>query len=494
VRYGREFSERSLRATVRQPNGSSVAYSWDLDAIMSARDAQLCGRFALPARLAVSMRTDDAIFTARRNRLAPLSALSVLLTAADGSGARGRRVADDAEQVFGGNGTGCAPEVVADLHGDLADHGFGVGHVKEWLPRADGSRIDPVLERWPLDFVTWDSARKTLVTQVQADGSMPTSTASPSRRGLSQVDITHGDGEWIVVKLHDSYPWQQDAAIVPGSLVWASHAISIRSWNAGATSHANAKIVGEMADDEPLQVSNEDGTSSVSPGAAAFLDLLLNISNLDTPVGIKPPGSKIEYLTNTSRAWEVWERLATNRERAAARVWSGNDAALGATGGAPGVDIATLFGVATTIVQGDVYAISRGIQSLIDIWSAVNYGDSSLAPARGYGLPDPDVQREREDRAKNETAFAAAINARRGAGLTVTQEIVDELAERYGVTACELAATQTSGMVLTPSTIEKIARVDEGRQAVGLPPTGTPEGQRWIAEIGQAAPAAPLAA
>src|SRR5262249_10848254 len=149
-----------------------------------------------------------------------------------------------------------------------------------------------------------------------------------------------------------------------------------------------AKVIGEMPEGVPLQ---KDG--ALSDEAAAMVELLRAIASGDSPIGIRPAGSKTDFLVNTSTAWQIFENLSTNAEKAAARIYLGTDGTLGAQGGAPGVDIKALFGVASTIVEGDLECLERGFKTgTIEPWTALNFGDSSLAPTRKYLLPDPDLQ------------------------------------------------------------------------------------------------------
>jgi len=257
------------------------------------------------------------------------------------------------------------------------------------------------------------------------------------------------------VSKHDNEPWKQDACVMPGSLIWARHATAVRDWAKGSTSHGNPKVVGEMP--VGMAITNADG--SLTTEATDFLALLQAISGLEAPAGIRPAGSKTDYMVNSSRAWEVWERLALNGEKAAARVYLGTDGVLGSVGGAPGVDIATLFGVATTIVQGDLGAISRAIKTgVIDPWAAMNFGDSALAPTRRYLMPDPDEDAQRSSYAVRASAFHADVKAHRDNGLLVDDALIAELARRYGVHAAPLrpaapavpAATSVPALKLAP--------------------------------------------
>ena len=473
IRKAQEFSPARLRRPPRPPVLPSSAYSWDLPAIMNARDAQIRGQFRTPVQLATSMRTDDAIFVARRNRLAPLRCLGIQIT--PGKGPRAGAIAGEADALFGQDGIAISRDTMASINGCLADHALAIGY-NNWTARDDGSRVDLVHHVWPLELVTWDAQRRQLMTQVEP-GTEPDGGSS----SLLQP-IVHGDGTWVVYRTHELNPWQQDAAVLDAALIWAAHAFASRDWSRGSASHGNAKVVGTLPEGAHLQEKNDDGVKVLTAECEAMLGAVEDVASLDQPSVVKAFGSDIEYTMNTSRAWEVWERLMTNRERAAARTYLGTDGTLGSMGGAPGVDIAQLFGVATTIVQGDITAIETGVRTgIMEPWGAVNHGDSSQVPRRSYKIVDPDEQRVREELVKNEAAYSAAIVARRQAGFRVTQQWTDALAVQLGVAPLEMAATQASGIVLAPTDVAKIVKVNEGRASIGLPAA---DDDKWIAEVG----------
>lgn len=204
-----------------------------------------------------------------------------------------------------------------------------------------------------------------------------------------------------------------------------------------------------------------------------MLQLLLAIVSDDSPVGIRPAGSKTDFLTNTSTAWQIFSELARNGEKHAARIYLGTDAILGAQGGAPGVDIAKLLGVSVTIVQGDFGAIGRGLRTgVIEPWAAINFGDSRLAPSRVYMIPDQDADAARESLAKRTEAFYAEIEKARSSGFVITQEFVNAVAERYGVQAPTLPeeAKKAPAIVLAPTDIARVVTVNEARASAGAGP------------------------
>jgi len=249
------------------------------------------------------------------------------------------------------------------------------------------------------------------------------------------VPIIHGDGRWVIFKKHEILPWRNEAAILPASMVWARHAFAARDWSKGSASHGNAKVIGSLAPGVPTHGKDDNGNVTVTADALEFLGLLEDIASLDSPVGIKPNGATVDYLVNSSKAWEVWERLMGNAERAAARIYLGTDGTLGAVGGAPGVDIQALFGVARTRVEGDLACISSALLTgVIEPWCAVNFGDSSQAPRREYAIPDSDADAAAESFQKRSAAFWADIhNALQTQSGPLDPEYVEDLAKRYGV-------------------------------------------------------------
>jgi hypothetical protein len=456
IRESSDFNAADLQRQVMPPFSSSSAYTWTVEEIVNARNAQIAGEFELPARLAVSMRTDDAMFTAYENRLDPQRALGVELKPAPG--ARALPIQREAAALFGAEGVGIECGAMADINGDLANHGVAFGY-STLTVREDGSRVDMLHRHWPIEHVRYDVVGRTFVTRVDPDSSLLEASAEATddlgrsfMPGGHEVPITHGDGRWTVYQKHSYRPWRQEAAVLPAALIWARHAHGVRDWAKGSTSHGNAKVVGKLPPNIPIR----DNDGAITDQANDFLTLLRGIASLDTPVGIAPAGSEVDYLMNSSRAWEVWNQLVMNAERAAARVYLGTDGMLGSIGGAPGVDIATLFGVSTTKIQGDLGALEVGfLTGVLEPWTALNFGDSALSPKRVYVIPDPDADAEREAHGKRATAFYDELDRMRAAGFVIDQPTVDELARVHGIDAPVLA-------VAAPAAPEAAPEGDEG--------------------------------
>jgi hypothetical protein len=457
ARKAQEFDISRLSTLLAPPQQQTGVYSWSLSAIRNARDEQILGKFWYPARMAEAMRTDDALFVAYSNRLAPMQAIGTRLVPASGACGphTGDSVAAEADPLFGPNGS--ALSGLVDIVGCLAQHGVAIG-VNTLVPREDGSRVDIIMKPWPIEWVRLDSTTGRLMTRV-AD--LPECEAEQARKVLGsratyEIPICHADGRWVIFQKFANEPWKQDAAILPSALVWARHAFAGRDWAKGSVAHGNAKAVGELAEGVPLV----DATGALTVEAAALLAAMQALVSAESPAIIRPAGSKTEYVTNTSTAWQVWERLMDNAGKAAARIWLGTDGTLGSAGGAPGVDITALFGVATTKVQGDLSCITRGLRTgVIDVWAAINYGTSDVAPAREYMIPDADEEAIRESFAKRNNALLVDMKSAKEAGCVVDQPYVDTLAEKHGVPSPRLAVVvnMASTDPNTPAPVSNVA-------------------------------------
>lgn len=464
IRDASEFSVERLNQELRSRQASDGVYGWSLEKIYDARAAQMRGQFDLAAKLAKAMQTDDAISVAHANRLAPQSAIKVQMKPASEK-ARAVSIAVEADALFGQKGIALTPSTVRSVHGCLATHGVAFAFNRT-QPRDDGSRLDMFPSYWPIEFVRWCSVRQGFMARIDLGQG---SSGETLENGF-EVPIRHGDGRWIVFSKCDFEPWINSAAILPGATIWARHAHAIRDWAKGSVAHGNAKVIGEMPAGVPLQTKE----GALTAEAAAMLALLDAIALGEAPTGIRPTGSKVDFLVNSSTAWQVWDELSKNAEKAAARVYLGTDGTLGTQGGAPGVDITALFGVATTIVQGDLEAIERGFrEGLIEPWCALNFGDSSLAPSRLYMLPDADEEAKREGDAKRRKAFFDDIKATRDQGFVVDQAHVEAVAKAYDIDPPRLPEATTSKaptVVLAPTDIARVTRVNEARASAGLPP------------------------
>ncbi len=499
-----DFDLVRISSELRSPRASTSVFCWSLADIFNARNAQMAGQFALPARMAEAMRTDDALATAYQNRLAPLRCIPVEVKPAKG----GKSIGGEANALFGQEGIAISQDTIADIDGCLANHGVAIGF-NVWTTREDGSRVDVEHKSWPIEFVRWDAIDRCFKARVDPMGPpafapKPTTVNGEKQSyqsvSLSEEPIVHGDGRWVIYKTHENYPWRDEAAILSACLIWARHAFALRDWAKGSVAHGNAKVIGEM----PEGVALQDGTGKLTAQGEAFLTLLQAIANGDTPVGIRPAGAKTDFLTNNSTAWQVWNELVLNGDKAAARVYLGTDGTLGAQGGAPGVDIAKLFGVATTRVQGDAGAISRGLQTgLIEPWTAINFGDSSLAPKRVYQIPDEDQKAYRAAVAERRTAFHADVATSKSNGFVITQKYVDDLAEEYDVTAPTLpeeTSQKSPTIALAPTDLAAVITVNEARASAGLGPmmlpdkTLDPKGAMMVSAFNAQSTAPPAAA
>lgn len=418
-----------------------------------------------PVQLAKAMRTDPALFNAWATRLAPQSAVQTKLVAAPG--ARGEAIARKAAQsCHVSRGT------VASLHSSLVDHGIAIGHViRDTLD--DGSRVNMRLEEWPLEFVRWNAYKEWLET---------------STLGGVTVPIVHGDGEWVVFRKFDVLPWTKDACVLPGAMLWGAHAFASTDWAAASTSHGQAKIVGSLPAGVSLQALDlVSGQVSLSAEARAYLEMLQDLVEGQIGAGLAPAGATTQFLANGSTAWQVFAELMLNVEKAAMRLYTGTDASLGSAGGAPGVDISTLFGVSTTKIQGDFEALEQGLfTGLYQPWTAINSGDSHLAPRLEYQLPDPDADDKSEQRAKARTRLTTAISDLRNLQMTVDQPTVNALAAEFGVESVPTLADLSSlapSVVLDAASTASAMRVREVRAAGGMPPLGDPRDDMFVQEF-----------
>ncbi len=122
---------------------------------------------------------------------------------------------------------------------------------------------------------------------------------------------------------------------------------------------------------------------------------------------------------------------------------------------------------------------------------------SRYAPSLVYQMPDPDAAKKAEEYAKNEEAFFAAVENYKKNGFEVTQDVIDALAAKHGVTPPTLAKVVPTSFTLAPTDLAKVIRVREARASAGQQPFGDERDDMTITELDEfnkakaAAPSAP---
>jgi hypothetical protein len=429
IRTSSEFDLVRLAASSTPTKLRSAEFAWSLERIASARDAQCMGNFRDAASLAQACKTDGAIFPAIENRLAPQRGLPVAIEERNAT-ASAKRQAFEAEALYGKDGISLQPDTCATLNEQLALHGvFFATNVA--TPRADGSRVDFEIRAWPIDSVYWDPACRTFMTYTE---------------GGKREAITHGDGRWIVGRKAEIEPWQS-GAIKALALIWAARAYAVKDRNKASRTHGNGKFVGEMPPN--VAILNKDG--SLTDEARDFLGMMNDLMMADVQTGLKPSGAKLDFITSNSQAWQIFKDIVDSNATDAARVMLGSDGLVKAAGG-DYVKSGILFGVRNDIVEGDLGAMERAIFSgSIEVWSAVNFGDSTNAPRRRWLLPDADKDARLDALAKRTGDFNASVEGFKRNGFVIDQSFIDELAKDFEIKAPRLPVAPTVAPTSLPA-------------------------------------------
>lgn len=394
------FDERYMRRRFRPNSRPNGVYAWDLERVRAARDAQCTGNYRSSADLAEAVKTDPAVFSALLNRLAPHRGLPI-----DFEGAREKPRKEAAALLSQAVPFG----VMADGFERQAMLGEAVMQVI-WTARPDGSRIEPILEPWPMQSV-YNDRHTGKLRALTTDGF---------------VDIVHGDGKWIVWRLHASEPWHW-GAVKALALVWADRAFGVRDRSLSAEAHGIAKPIGELPKDVKLD----------SPAGLAFKEFVEELYHSKSG-GVVPNGAIVKLLESAGQGWQIFRELIEGDSKDIARILLGQDGSMVNEGGNY-IKAAMLYGVRNDIVEGDLgaaaYALNTGLWRP---WAALNFGTPEAAPRMRWLFPDADEDARRTSLAEHTTAFHAALRDYRANRFKVDQAFVDRLAQRFGVEAPEI--------------------------------------------------------
>jgi hypothetical protein len=470
-RLPRSFDLFDLAQRYRSTSRPIGLYAWEHEAIMSARDDQVRGKFKRPVALVRSMLTERAIYAAAVNRLAPHRGLPRSVSAPMGVELAGNAlsVLEEAAQVFGARGS---VAVTAGVHADAFSGKAFLGlHIEQvvWEPRADGSREDPFVTPWPMEFAEWSEVDRCLIA-----------TTTEGR-----VPIVHGDGRWIVTQEHELDPWQW-GAVVPFAALWPETAFGRRDRSANAESHGDSKFIGYLP--EGIDINSPQGDAML-----AQMERLYDTRR----VMLAPSGAKVERNEAMSANWQIFKEIIDSNTRDAQRILLGQDGTMSDSGGNY-IKSRTLFGVRNDIVEGDLVARGAALSSgLLRPWSLVNFGRWDRLEF-SWTIPDADEDARIESIAARTRQFSEALRLYRENGFVIDQPAVERLAREFRIAAPRLADQSPTGADFYAYELEGgVFTINEARERKGLSPVPwgnltLPEA-RAQAEAAAAQPAAPAA-
>ena len=370
-----------------------------------------------------SMTRDARIAGARLQRIAAPLDQELLVEPADGR-TRSRlspagRICEDVESLFSEGGPLDYP-LRAHRAAELADFGVCVS-IQRWEPSPGGGSWTPQIEPWPLDATKIDPATGNLIA-VYEGGEEP---------------ISSGDGRWIMDRASLLYPWLE-GAVRPAVEPWLARAFANRDASRFSESAGQNPVIGTLPEqpNEPHDAQFIDDCKGISAGKNGM---------------VKREGYKVERLGSDADQVTIFEKNEARAARDAAIAYLGQDgtAAKGTTGTYGAVKV--LDGVRFDLVQRDCKALDGGHHDVIEPYVFYNYGDVRLCPRAYYNVPDPDeTARELAEHAQardDRSAFLKELQSLRALGVTLTPDLVREVAQEYEV---EVSDAMAQALAATP--------------------------------------------
>lgn len=453
-RLPRSFDRLALAENRSYWNRAVGLSEWTRETVRHAVTAQVCGRFSTAVRLARDLMREPAIFAAALNRGAPHRGLKRTIAEPAGTKLEGTAasVLAEARATFASPTSTClSSALLGDAFKRVALHATSVEQIR-WEQRADGSRMDPFVETWPLEYVEWDEQCRRLMA-LTTEGRVP---------------IVHGDGRWIVSAPSVEQPWTMGALVALGEL-WVELRFGRVARSNNADSHGDDKWIGTL----PEGVAMED------PQVEEMLEELLKLYESRRAMCI-PHGATVKRDEALGQNYNIFVNLLEAGLKDAARVLLGQDGTMTNSGGNY-IKSWGLFGVRNDIIESDFATVGGAMSTgLLRPWSLLNFGRWDRLEY-GWLIPDADEDARRESIAKRREAFWTDLEKARANGAIVDQPYVDEIALAYGVTPPRLANATPSGADIYAYELEMgVFTINEARERKGAPPR--PGGERTVPE------------
>ncbi len=421
-----------------------------LDRARAAIEQHDQGLFFESSRLAIAMTRFAPVFAALGIRCAPVISLPRIITG--GKKGLAKLVAAEVEaQLAPSKGLLPSPHFPATLWGaiewNLAQMGFAV--LQHVYGTPDDRGVRRIFTRlWPSWAVVYYRYRKTY--QVLT-------TEGP-------IDVLN-DGKFTLIGKTDEPHFQG-----------AIRALMTPTLDGVQTQQARAQWIDRFSDPK-LWATMPEGTGVRSPEGQAMQAAVATIFGPEGR-GVMPFGAKLDWMGLDSKAAGPFKDTLESDNAYISAILTGADL----SPGSGGVYKSPMFwGIVRATVGDDIAAIVRGLnQGHVYPYVQMNYSagverDTArgtwVDPVLSIPLPDPEADARIASYTARRKALTDQITADRAAGVIVTQEHVDKLAEQLDVEGVLLAPAVAAQGEITDKDVEnKIVAPDEVRARKGLEP------------------------
>lgn len=420
-------------------------HAWNVGTVKSAVIGHMGGTFASSAMLVDAMLADDRVQGATNGRIKGVTKNEVLYEPSKivDNQELAKSVSDEIQEIH----TELFPEsVIEDILKWIIHEGFSLNEMV-WTARRD--RWIPRLKSWHPAFTYYLLNERRYVALAQ-DG---------------QHIIQPNDPKWALYTPYGSYRGWIRGAVRSISIPWLVRQFALRDWARYSETHGLPQKKAKV----PAQAPSEDKRRFFN----AIKALGSNASFM-LPVPIGGGEWDVELLEAKDTAWKGFQGLIEQCDKSITLTIRGTNLT---------TEVQTGTGAATDAhrsedsdyAKSDCLKLAEFMKTQVLRWYCLyNFGNADLAPTPVFQLDTSDKKLE----ADTFKQVVSTMSELKGLG---NQFDIVAFAERFAIPLnanYDPEAEQAPSVVLAPTDVAKVVKVNEARRSSGLKDLTLPNGER----------------
>jgi phage gp29-like protein len=420
-------------------------HTWNVGIVRSAVVGHMGGQFGQSAQLVDAMLADDRIQGATNGRIKGVTKNDIVYEPSKivDNAELAKTVAEEIQSIH----SEIFPEsIIEDILKWVIHEGFSLNELV-WKARRD--RWIPRLKPWHLAYTYYLLSERKYVA-LAVDG---------------QHVVQPNDPKWALYTPYGAYRGWIRGAVRSISIPWLIRQFALRDWARYSEVHGLPQKKAKV----PAQAPAEDKRRFFS----AIKSLGSNASFM-LPVPIGGGEWDIELLEAKDTAWKGFQGLIEQCDKSITLTVRGTNLT---------TEVQTGTGAATEAhrsedsdyAKSDCLKLAEFMKTQVLRWYCLyNYGNADLAPTPVFQLDTSDKKQEAE-------TFKQVVSTMSELKVLGNQFDLVAFAERFGIPLnqdYDPTATQPPAVVLAPTDVAKVVKVNEARLSTGLNDLTLPDGSR----------------